>query len=51
MRINRTVVARPPRIIIAIFRAELLTVVPIQAIAYQNILLLKVFANCRHYYR
>ena len=43
---NRTVVARP-LIIIAIFCAELLTVLKIQAIAYQNILLLKVliFAN------
>ena len=41
---NRTVVARP-LVIIAIFRAELLTVLEIQIIAYQNILLLKDFAN------
>ena len=46
---NRTVVAK--LIIIAIFRGELLTIELIQAITYQNILLLKIFANCKHNYR
>ena len=40
----RTVVG--PHIIIAIFRAELVTVGLPHAITYQNILLLKFFANC-----
>ena len=46
---NRTVAAQ--QIIIAIFRAELETVVNSQAIAYQNIVLLKKFANCRDSHR
>ena len=43
--------ATDPRVIIAIFRAELSTVVIIQAITYKNKLLLKIFANCRDIYK
>ena len=49
MPISSTVAAR--RIIIAIFGAEWLTAVIIQAIAFQNVLLLKVYANRRDIYR